>query len=247
MVGMDIADLDLDAKGFDVYEAIYEHGGEATTTEIKQWTGIETNAIIHYRMDKLEEQDLIEIGVGESEGKRTPPKLAKLTETGQHLADQRLFDEAEPTIIERMDRVERRMRAVEGEFHELSDEFRQWRYDEEEDREVDIKDILDRLEKFEALTEGVDDEALEEALGVAERVEDIEGALTTKRKYFGQTRSLDGSGGSGRTMVESIDLIAAIQSLETETKQIAQALEEAGIEPPGEDDEFHALNGGMWR
>ena len=243
---MDIADLDLDAKGFDVYEAIYEHGGEATTTEIKEWTGIETNAIVHYRMDKLEDQGLIEIGVGEASGNRTPPKLATLTETGQHLADQRLFDEAEPTIIERMERVERRMRAVEGEFHDLSDEFRQWRYDEEEDREVNIRDILDRLEKFEALSEGVDDDAVADALGVAERVEDIEGALTTKRKYFGQTRSIESSGGSGRSMLEGLDVIVAIQSLETETEQLARALKEAGIEPPEGDDEFHALNGGMW-
>lgn len=242
---MDVADLDLDAKGFDVYEAIYEHGGEATTTEIKEWTGIEKNAIVHYRMDKLEDQGLIEIGVGEASGNRTPPKLASLTETGQKLADDRLFDEAEPTIIERMDRVERRMKAVEGEFHSLQDEFRQWRYDEEEDREVDIRDILDRLEKFEALTEGVDDDALEEALAVADRVEDIEGTLTTKRKYFDQTRSMDRSGGSGRSMVEGRDVVVALQSLEAETEQLARSLKEAGIEP-AESEEYIALNGGIW-
>ena len=61
-------DLDLDAKGFEVLESIYEQGGEASTTEVKEYTGIEKNAIIHYRFDKLEEQGLLRWEPGKFRG-----------------------------------------------------------------------------------------------------------------------------------------------------------------------------------
>ena len=81
-------DLDLDAKGFEVLESIYELGGEASTTEVKEYTGIEKNAIIHYRFDKLEEQGIVEMGTGEVQGNRLPPKVAELTEAGgERIAD----------------------------------------------------------------------------------------------------------------------------------------------------------------
>ena len=60
-------DLDLDAKALEVLESIYELGGEASTTEVKEYTGIEQNAIIHYRFDKLEEQGIVEMGTGEAQ------------------------------------------------------------------------------------------------------------------------------------------------------------------------------------
>jgi len=239
---MNLSELDLDAKGFDVYEAIYEHGGEATTTDIKQYTGIEKNAIVHYRLDKLEDQGVIEIGVGEASGGRTPPKLAILTDIGKKLGDERLFDEAEPTILERTDRVERRMKAVEAEFHALSDEFRKWRYDDENDREVDITDVLEKLTKFEEMTEGVDDDALEDALAVTERVEDVEAALTVRGKHYGYIRSLPGSGSKGTRMVEGADVVGALNQLEGEINMIVEALTENDIEVrrvevPGEKEE----------
>mgnify|MGYP006280512337 FL=1 len=242
---MELPSMDLDAKGFDVYEAIYEHGGEAVTTEIKGWTGIEKNAIVHYRLDKLEDEGIIEIGVGEAAGDRTPPKKAELTEKGRELAENGLFDEEEPTIVERMDRCERRMKAVEGEFQDLSDEFRSWRYDEEEDREVEIRDLLDRLEKFERLLEGVPDDALEEALQVADRVDDLDGELTTKAKYVSRNRSFDQDPDGDEYRIGGRDVAVAVENLEREISQITNVLEREGMKPR-DGTEFLSKTGGIW-
>jgi hypothetical protein len=239
-------DLDLDAKGFDVLEAVYECGGSATTTEVKEYTNIEKNAVVHYRFDKLEEQGLVEMGVGESQGNRVPPKKAVLTEeAGQRIADGLFAEADEPTIIERMDRVERQFEALIEDFHELSDEFRQWRYDGEDDRVVDVTEILDRLDEFEKMTEGYGEDALGEALEGADRVEEVEERFTTKGKYFDRNRAFDRNPGGGKVEVEGRDLVVAVESLQTEIDEIVATLDDAGMSPPGEE-EFLRDRGGIW-
>jgi len=152
-----------------------------------------------------------------------------------------LFSEEEPSIVERVERTERRMSVVESEFQELTDEFRSWRYDEENDEEVDIRDILDRLEKFEKLTENVEDDALEKALEVVDRLERVEEALRTKQKYLGRSRSFTHEKGGGEVTMEGIDIFNAVENLEYENAQMAAALREAGIETPHGRDEYFAL------
>jgi len=139
---------DLDAKAFEVLEAIYESGGEANTSEIKEYTGIEKNAIIHYRYDRLEEAGLVTTRTGETEGSRVPPKVAELTEEGRERIASGLFDTEDLTIVERMDRLERQFRAVVDEYRDVEQEFRNWRYDEETDEEVDLGDLRDEMESL---------------------------------------------------------------------------------------------------
>lgn len=238
--------LDLDSKGFEVLEAIYECGGEATTTEVKEYTNIEKNAVIHYRFEKLEEQEMVEMGTGEASGNRVPPKKAILTEeAGERIAGG-LFAEDEPSIVERMDRLERQFENVVEGFHELQDEFRNWRYDEETDEEVDVAAILERLDAFEALLEGHDVDSLDSVFQLEERVEENSKVARTKAKYIHRERAFDRNPGMhGEAYVEGKDVTMAVRELTTEIDQIVEALETAGIGPV-EDDEFLARKDGLW-
>ena len=74
---------DLDAKALEVLEAVYESGGEANTSEIKEYTGIQKNGIVHYRYEKLEEAGLIERKSGEAEGTKFATTVVSLTEEGE--------------------------------------------------------------------------------------------------------------------------------------------------------------------
>jgi len=157
---------DLDAKAFHVLEAVYEAGGEANTSEIKQYTGIQKNAIIHYRYDRLEEAGLITTHTGEATGARVPPKVAVLTEEAEEHIAAGMFDTDDSTIVERMERLEGQFRATVEEFHDLEREFRDWRYDEDTDEEVDLTEVLENVrdlrEEVETYREAIDMDVVEE-------------------------------------------------------------------------------------
>lgn len=242
---MATGELDLDAKGFDVLEAIYEQEGEATTSDVKEYTGIEKNAIIHYRFDKLEEQGLVTISIAEdrAEGNRMPPKMAVLTEeAGQRIADG-LFSDEEPTIVERMDRLERRFSAVVEEMHSLSDEFRRWRYDEEQDREVDITDLMEKAEKMERVLGDVEDDDLDGILDLERRVDRLENesepdpfkdGLPVRGKWLVYSDALP-DGGSGIHQLTGLDIIEALRHFDNDLQRLSKAVETvAGDEMPGD-------------
>jgi len=144
---------DLDAKALEVLEAIYESGGEADTSEIKEYTGIQKNGIIHYRYEKLEDAGLIETRTGEPDGSKVPPTVAELTEAAQEKIDGGLFGEEEATIVERMDRIERQDRATHDALRDVQNDFEMWRFDPETDEEIDAAALRDRLDEVEELGE----------------------------------------------------------------------------------------------
>jgi chromosome segregation ATPase len=175
---------DLDAKAFEVLEAIYESGGEANTSEIKEYTGIQKNAIIHYRYDRLEEAGLITTRTGESDSSRVPPKVAELTEeAGERIADG-LFDEQDKTIVDRMDQMERQFRSVVDEFRDLEQEFRDWRYDEENDEELSAADLAIRMDELADMAETIEEahDRLNTADDLDDRVTDLERKVTSYRQ-----------------------------------------------------------------
>lgn len=175
---------DLDELALEVLEAVYETGGEATTSEVKRYTGIDKNARIHYRFDKLEDAGLIEVGQGEAEGNRLPPKKAVLTDEAERQVEGGLFgDEEEPTIAERMNRLERRFEVLMDEFEEVRDEFRRWRYNEEEDREVDITELLDKMETLDDNLGGLTAEEVRAVMDVEGRMEALEDRFLIKGKW----------------------------------------------------------------
>jgi len=161
---------DLDAKALEVLEAIYEAGGEASTTEIKEYTGFEKRGVIHYRYEKLREAGLIETETGDPEGTKIPPTIATLTEAAQKEIRGGLFGEEEGTIVERMDRIERRHKTVLEELKSVQRDFEQWRFDPERDEEISameltarLREVSEKAEQIEEIHEEVDSiEELEE-------------------------------------------------------------------------------------
>lgn len=185
---------DLDEKSYQILEAVYENGGKANTTEIKQYTGIEKNAIVHYRYDKLEDEDLITIERGESQGDRLPPKVAILTETAQNHIQNGLFAEEEPTVLERLDRLERQFNSVMSEFDELKQEIREFRYVEEDDRELTAQELTERIQELESL-----EAQYSKNKTIERRISGIEGDVT---KLEGRLADI---GNSHSELAESIE------------------------------------------
>jgi hypothetical protein len=242
---MEQLDFDLDAKGFDVLEAVYENGGEATTTVVKEYTGIDKNAIVHYRFDKLEENGIMEVGVGEAAGNRTPPKKAMLTGKGEELCRSGFFEEETPTIVERMDRLERRFSAVVEDFHDVADEFERWRMDGDGE-EIDVMGLLERLERFERMIANVPEDVLQDVTGLEERVGELEDNQKMKGKYFGGLPGLENRG-NGRRRFSARDIYRVFLQQQAQIQQLAGALEGAGIGAENEEllghDYYLALEG----
>lgn len=71
--------------------AIYKCDEEATTTEIRNVTGL-SNSQVAYRREKLQEYGLIAVQTGEPIGSRTPPKSHSLTASARSHIDDGLFD-----------------------------------------------------------------------------------------------------------------------------------------------------------
>lgn len=71
--------------------AVSDCGGEATTSEIRDVTGL-SNSQVAYRRDKLTEYGLLEVRTGEPTGSRTPPKVHSLTESARSQIDSGLFE-----------------------------------------------------------------------------------------------------------------------------------------------------------
>ena len=201
---------DLDGKSIEVLEAVYENGGEATTSEIKEYTGIEKNAIIHYRMEKLEDLGLGETGHEEVGGNRLPLKTVALTEEGERQVQGGLFEEETPTVVERMDRLERQFGRVLDELQGVKDEFEMWRYDEESGEEIEPGDLVDVVSREDVAE-------IEERLAALEEVDNdvYEGrGLPIKGKWLANVESVDASGGRGVHQLRGVEILNALESLE---------------------------------
>lgn len=128
----------LDAKSEAFLLAVYEHGGEATTTQILQRTGL-TQDERNYRFRKLREMGLI--GVTQAEkgtGNRDPPKIAHLTADGEGCVEKDdLSDDAYQFLVdtewndrfnrheERLDRIENTLARVNNRLDSL-EQFRNY-------------------------------------------------------------------------------------------------------------------------
>lgn len=191
----------LDAKGMDVFEAIHEAGGRAETGEVKDITGIEKNAVVLYRFDKLEEMGLIESETGEATGDRIPPRVAVLTDKAREKIQSGLFAEEEPTVVERMDRLERQFVQVVDEVHGLQSELREFRYDPEAEDELNMGELVEEVEAF------------REQVRKAEAVAEIEPARVER---------VAGRQGA---------IVRSLERLAEQVYEVADTVHEEGIEP----------------
>jgi len=98
---------DLDRKSEHILEALYNQGGEAETGEIKDYTGIEKNGVVHYRInEKLEPAGLVETRTVDDGERRLGVKITELTEEGKRTVE-RVLDEGDgPSLVEKMEMLE---------------------------------------------------------------------------------------------------------------------------------------------
>jgi len=220
---------DLDAKAFEVLEAVYESGGEANTSEIKEYTGIEKNAIIHYRYDRLEEAGLITTRTGEATGARVPPKVAVLTDEAQEQIAGGLFDTEDSTIVERMDRLERQFSAVVDQFRDLEQSVRRFTYDEEADDEITAAELVYQIDQFRELADDLQ-EREEEAVGVEELADTVDWAervLSNHESEILELQDVVGINGHGQDYLDADDLRARLDQAEQEAEEAREDAEQA--------------------
>lgn len=147
-------DVELDWKAREVLEAVVETGGEATTGEVKKYTGLEWNNSVLDRFEKLERAGLVEVGrVEDEEWEREipAPRVARVTETGREMfEDGELGLEVEAgdeelTMDERVLRLEKqvgRMRDTYGQVKQRIVELE----GEVEEHDEDLDELAEGLE-----------------------------------------------------------------------------------------------------
>lgn len=98
-------DSSLDWKSQAILVALNDADGSATTTEVRELTGLDSNDVVRYRFtDKLEPRDLITTERGESDGTRLAATIATLTKDGQEHATR--LNEERGTPEDLSDKVE---------------------------------------------------------------------------------------------------------------------------------------------
>lgn len=119
---------ELDRKAKMVLEAIYELGGEADTSAVKEYTGIESNGVVHYRYEKLEDFDLVDTDV-EDRGGTLDVTVATLTNEGRRKVGEILEENEGPTLVEQMKELQqivsdlnRRVQSFEGRIEAVEKE-----------------------------------------------------------------------------------------------------------------------------
>lgn len=157
---------ELDRKSELVFEAIYELGGEADTSEIKDYTGIDSNGVVSYRYDKLEDAGLIETRKVDT-GETLPITIAELTEKGEDNVGA-VVENGESTLAERV----ADLREVVTETHSKVERFEgrldhvEGRFESAEEVEEVVREAREAVASVDQLTERVD--------ALADRVERVE-------------------------------------------------------------------------
>jgi DNA repair exonuclease SbcCD ATPase subunit len=96
----------MDSKSKRIMEAIYHFGGEASAPEVKDYTGIEKDGVLHYRIDeKLEPEGYIETRKTDDPDRQFPVKLLSLTESGREAVGEILDSGDETPLAEQVDRL----------------------------------------------------------------------------------------------------------------------------------------------
>lgn len=150
--------------------AVEHYGGEATTTEIRQRTGL-TRTETNHRFDRLEDLGLIEISYAEvGRGNREPPKIAKLTgkaraeiergllyeidhdrsseEINDLVAEVRTLRESVERFETRMDVMTDSLHGVESQLDDLDDDLYHLAGDWADAVEAYLYGIRDALESY---------------------------------------------------------------------------------------------------
>jgi DNA-binding PadR family transcriptional regulator len=146
---------DLDRKSQRILEAIYNHGGDAQTSEIMEYTGIEKNGIVHYRInEKLEPQGLVESHKVEDGDRPLGVKISSLTDAGNKVVGQ-IFEEGNgPTLMQEMEMLRSEVEDLretvqlyEGHIDHLEDEIEA--YEQQYGTIDEIREMLNEAKEIE--------------------------------------------------------------------------------------------------
>jgi len=145
--------VELDRLSIEVLEALAEHGGEATSVELRKYLGVEQRAKINYRFSEyLVPEGLIEAHQPQSdEPGRYPPKEIAITDHGEEYLETLDSRGTRGQIAERLDRLEEQVKGLRKENQDLREENRELK-DQIEGSNVGM--VTDRVEE---LTDDVDD------------------------------------------------------------------------------------------
>ncbi len=113
---------DLDAKSIDMLRAIAEHDDAATTSEIRNVTGL-TNSQVAYRRNKLDDYGLISVRTGDSNGSRTPPKVHVLTPTARSHVESGLFERYNAPVTSDVEQLSTQVNHLHDRVDDLAEEI----------------------------------------------------------------------------------------------------------------------------
>ena len=171
-----MAQEDLDRKAKLVLEAVYELGGEADTSEVKEYTGIDSNGVVHYRYDKLEEVGLVETRTV-NRGDTLDVTVAALTDRGHDRVGDILDNGEGLTVVEQLESLE----TIVQDLHNDVRRF-EGRLDAVEDRLDEVNRRFESVEEVDALREDVEgvlselEEDVEERKAARQAVQDVKAA-----------------------------------------------------------------------
>ena len=113
--------VELDQLGVEILEALVAHGGEATSTELRKYLGIESTTRFNYRVrEYLAPEGLVDTHQPEAEPGHYPAKEVTLTEQGKEYLEAVAAElETERDIADRVDRLEEQVDALREENKEL--------------------------------------------------------------------------------------------------------------------------------
>jgi DNA-binding PadR family transcriptional regulator len=157
---------DLDSKAKLILEAIYQNGGEADTSDIKSYTGIEKSGVVHYRLDeKLEPDGYVETRKVDRDGSALGVKMSELTSKGRNAVGEILDEDSATNLSERVEALRREVERLddlvmryEGRVEEAQEateeltrfdqrlEKLEFRFDQVEERADTVEEIRTELE-----------------------------------------------------------------------------------------------------
>ena len=171
--------------------AIADRGGEATTSEIRDVTGL-SNSEVAYRREKLTEYGFLEVRTGEPTGERTPPKVHSLTESARSQIEAGLFELYDPPVTSDVEQLS-------SQYNHLRD-----RVDELADAVAELEGTLQRVESELSGLEGSiarTNAALDERVGDGDELE----SATDGETVASAIRSLEAELTELREEVEELD------------------------------------------
>jgi DNA-binding HxlR family transcriptional regulator len=147
----------LDSMSVKILEVLENHGGTATTTEIKNSLGHETNNFVNYRKRAhLEPAGLIDTFQPESESPGNIPALEwSLTEKGLEFLEELDEDSRSPRDLgERVELIEDQISAIQESLAELDEGEKHNGTDDTESEQ--IMELIEAVERVESRLDGIE-------------------------------------------------------------------------------------------